>query len=202
MNTFRVLDQLEQIIRSNLHIPLTGLVFMDGEKVLAALEKVRASLPEELKHAQFLTQENQRILRESQEKAELLLKEAEEKAKKIAQEADERGKAIQKTAEERADAMIKLAEEQAARKISESEIVKLAHEQASHLMQQAERASRETKDAADQYASQVLTKLEQELQRLVSVVRKGKEKLEEDKRESSLIPDNPQDQLKEIIVKD
>ncbi len=212
MSIFKVLDQLEESIRGSFHIPFTGLAFLvDTDRIMAILEKVKASLPEELKQAQFITQENQRIIRESQEKAEALFKTAEEKSRnlldeakekgeKIVLEAEERARMIQKEAEQQTEAILKSAQDQALRKVSESEIVRLAHEQASRLIQQSEQASLKTKEAVEQYASDVLAKLEQELQRLVSVVKKGKERLEESRHEILPLSAESDDHFKEISV--
>ena len=145
MSTHRVLDQVEVAIRNSLHIPLTGLAVIDGDRVLSILERVRNTLPEELKQARYLTQENQRIIREAQEKADAILAEA---------------------------------EEEAARRVAESEILKVAREQAEELTRRAKRTAREMREEAEAYARDVLAGLECELDRLASIVRNGKSKLE------------------------
>lgn len=116
MSTHRVLDQVEVAIRNALHIPLTGLAVIDGDRVLSILEKVRNTLPEELKQARYLTQENQRIIREAQEKADAILAEAEEEAARRVAESE-----ILKVAREQAEELTRRAKRTAKEMREEAE---------------------------------------------------------------------------------
>lgn len=78
ISVFRVLDKLEEAIRKSPRIPLTSIAFIDAEKILSLIERMRTSLPEELKHAKWVSKENQRILQEAQEKADSIIKSTEE----------------------------------------------------------------------------------------------------------------------------
>lgn len=145
MSTFRVLDQLEAILRRSLRIPLTGIILIDGERLLSILERVRISLPEELRQARYLTQENHRILREAQTKAE---------------------------------AIVATASEEAARRVEQSDIMKIAREQAEELNRRANQQAVEMREGVQAYARGILGALESELDRLTAVVRQSASKLE------------------------
>jgi vacuolar-type H+-ATPase subunit H len=108
MNTFEVLDRIESAVRNAFHIPFTGLAILDADRLLAIIERVRSMLPEELKQARYLTQENQRIIREAQEKAEAILEEAEQKAAQKVAENE-----ITRRAEEQAKLLLEKARQKA-----------------------------------------------------------------------------------------
>lgn len=79
---------MESAIRRSPRIPLTSQIFIDADRLLSILEKLRASLPEELRQARYLTQENHRILREAHEKAESIVAEATLQAQQKVQESE------------------------------------------------------------------------------------------------------------------
>lgn len=80
------MDSLEAAVRRSVRIPLTSQILIDGDRILSILEKLRTSLPEEIRQARYLTQENHRILREAHEKAESIIATANEQAQQKLQE--------------------------------------------------------------------------------------------------------------------
>lgn len=183
MNTYRVLDQLESILRRSIRIPLTSFVTIDADRVLAILEKIRASFPEEIKQARYLTQENHRILKEAHVKAEALISDANQKAEAIIQEANFE-----------AEAILVRARAEAEERVSTSEILRMANEQAEEITLRAEMSARETREGVDHYSRDVLSGLESELERLTSIVKNGKLKFE---KPSAMEPDRFYTEIRE-----
>ncbi|MBI2266922.1 MAG: ATPase [Armatimonadetes bacterium] len=144
MSVFRALDKMEHTIKRSFRIPLLNLVFVEAETLLNLLEKMRSSLPEEMKQARWVSKENQRILQEAQEKANEILKEAREKANQLA---------------------------------TDSEIVHLAREKAAEITREARETARLVRIGADDYAKEVLSGIENELGRILSIIQRSREKL-------------------------
>jgi len=77
---------MEKIIEKAPHIPLTGKVFVDGDLLLDYIDRLRTALPEEVRQAQWIKQEKERLLEEARLKAQSLIEEAEKRTEMMAQE--------------------------------------------------------------------------------------------------------------------
>jgi vacuolar-type H+-ATPase subunit H len=86
MEFITLIEEMEKIIEKSRHIPLTGKVFLDGDLFLDYLDRLRTSLPEEVRQARWITQEKERLLEEARLKARDLLTEAEKRTEIMAQE--------------------------------------------------------------------------------------------------------------------
>src|ERR1700704_2122702 len=69
MNIHEAIDRLEYLIGHSRQIPLTRTVVVDQEEVLACIDDLRLSLPDEIKQARWTLQEQQRLLSEAQAEA-------------------------------------------------------------------------------------------------------------------------------------
>ncbi len=88
MNLVILLDRLDQLIDSAPEIPLTGKSLINAEEALDLIDKIRNTLPEEVKRAEWLTSEKDRMLKESQVEAERIVVQAEEYAAKMVSESE------------------------------------------------------------------------------------------------------------------
>lgn len=88
MNLVILLDRLDQLIGSATEIPLTGKSLVDTEEALELIEKIRNALPEEVKRAEWLTSEKDRMLKESQAEADRIVVQAEEYAARLVSESE------------------------------------------------------------------------------------------------------------------
>ncbi|QGP93021.1 hypothetical protein MGLY_24180 [Neomoorella glycerini] len=86
MEFMTLIEEMEKIIEKSPHIPLTGRVFLDGDLFLDYLDRLRTALPEEVRQAQWIRQEKERLLEEARLKAQSLLAEAEKRAEMMAGE--------------------------------------------------------------------------------------------------------------------
>ncbi len=147
MNLVILLDRLDQMIDSAPEIPLTGKALVDAETALDLIDKIRNAIPEEVKRAEWLTSEKDRVLQEGQAEAERIIQQAEEYVAKM---------------------------------VSESEIAKQAQAQAKQIVEAARKRAGEIEGGAGEYADQVLSRLEEQLDKTLRVVRKGREELQRD----------------------
>ncbi len=81
------------------------------------------------------------------------------------------------------DRLLQEAREQAVREASQTEIVKLAERQAQEIIDEARRSARETRLEMEDWADGILATLESNLDKFLSAVRRGRERLHERSQE-------------------
>jgi hypothetical protein len=107
MSVYRVLDKLEAYVHEGTWLP-AGYRILSEERLLELLEKVRASLPEEVGRAKVIAKDHDRMLRAAQEKAQAIVDEAATKhdalveENEIVQRARTTAEVVLREAEERA----------------------------------------------------------------------------------------------------
>lgn len=102
------LNELEELVETSAKIPLTRKVLVNEDNILDLLDRIRTTIPEEIRQAKWIIQEREKVMNESQKEALRLLEDAQ---RKISQQADE--SEIVRKAREVADSIIARAEEQA-----------------------------------------------------------------------------------------
>src|ERR1700736_5010028 len=75
MSVYRVIDKLEASVKQGTVLPL-GYRIVSEERLLELIEKLRASLPEEVGRARTIAKNGDRLVREAQEKAQAIVVEA------------------------------------------------------------------------------------------------------------------------------
>lgn len=75
MSVYRVIDKLEMSVKAGTVLPL-GYRIVSEERLLELIEKLRASLPEEVGRARSIAKNGDRLVREAQEKAQAIVVEA------------------------------------------------------------------------------------------------------------------------------
>jgi len=88
MNLVILIDKLDQLIDSAPEIPLTGKALIDAEAALDLIDKIRNAIPEEVKRAEWLTSEKDKVLSEGQAEADRIKLQAEEYAAKLVSESE------------------------------------------------------------------------------------------------------------------
>ena len=102
MNIHEAIDRVEYLIAHSRQIPLTRTVVVDQEEVLACIDDLRLSLPDEIKQARWTLQEQQRLLSEAQAEAARTVSKAGERAQTMIGQHD-----LVKRAEKQAEAMLR-----------------------------------------------------------------------------------------------
>jgi hypothetical protein len=82
------------------------------------------------------------------------------------------------------DRMLGEAREQAVREASQTEIVKLAERQAQDIIDESRRQARETKLEMEDWADNILSTLEVNLEKFLTAIRRGRERLHERSQET------------------
>src|SRR5580658_6914576 len=112
MSVYRVLDKLEAYVHEGTWLP-AGYRILSEERLLELVEKVRASLPEEVGRAKVIAKDQERMMRVAQEKAQAIVDEAASKHEELVEENE-----IVRRARTTADVVLNEAQERA-RKVRE-----------------------------------------------------------------------------------
>ncbi|ARE87903.1 ATPase [Clostridium formicaceticum] len=78
MEVLKLLEELEEIVESGSSIPFAHKVLVDRDEMLEVIKEIRIHLPDEVKQAQWIKEERQRILVEAQQEADTIIQEANE----------------------------------------------------------------------------------------------------------------------------
>jgi F0F1-type ATP synthase membrane subunit b/b' len=111
MDILQLIDRLEELFNESKAIPLTHNVMVDEDRMLDIIDQMRIAIPEEVKKAQQLLGQRDRVLAQAQEEANRTIEIARQKADQliskdmIAQDAQRRADQILAQARAEADSM-------------------------------------------------------------------------------------------------
>jgi len=105
MDILHLIDRLEELFNESRAIPFTHNVVVDEEKMLDLIDQMRVAIPDEMKNAQQVMAQRDRILAQAQEEANRTLVLAREKGEQLL-EKDSIVQSAQTYAEQRATDII------------------------------------------------------------------------------------------------
>jgi cell division septum initiation protein DivIVA len=155
VSVLALVDQLEELVGSARRVPLSASVVVNEDDALELIDRIRLGLPEELLQARQRLEDSGRIVAGAEEEAERVLRRAEQEAEKLIHEAGDRATAL----------------------VGKNAVTEQARDRAAALIAEAEAQAAAVRVEADAYARDVMVRLEEELFRLVSTIRKGIETL-------------------------
>ncbi len=86
MDILHLIDRLEELFNESRALPFTHNVIVDEDRMLDIIDQMRIAIPEEVKKAQQLLNQSDRILAQAEEKANRTTLLAEEKAEELTSE--------------------------------------------------------------------------------------------------------------------
>jgi cell division septum initiation protein DivIVA len=140
MDILYLIDRLEEIIKNSKQMPIGGHRLVDESKIWPLLDQMRISIPDEVRRAERVMREKERMLAQTNEEAERI---------------------------------VALARAEAAKLVSEHAISQAAESRAAMIRERAEREADMIRAGADDYAFEVLCRLEQEMKRALTVIENG-----------------------------
>lgn len=81
-----LLEELEEIVDRGTKIPMTGKVLVDDNVIFDLIDRMRTSLPEEIRNAKWVLTERQKIMDEAHAEAERFLEQGKTYIEKMAEE--------------------------------------------------------------------------------------------------------------------
>jgi cell division septum initiation protein DivIVA len=101
MDILHLVDRLEELFNESRTVPFTRNVVVDEDRMLDLIDQMRVTIPEEVKKAQQLVAQKDRILAQAQEEANRIVQLAREKAEQMVDR-----EAVVKSAQNRADQIL------------------------------------------------------------------------------------------------
>lgn len=144
-----LIDELEEIIEDASKIPLSGKCMVDKEEIFTIIEQIRLTYPEDIKQAEYVKKERDRILQDAQKEAQIITEEAKNKAAKMVDDSE-----IVNTAKQRANEIINDAQN------TGNDIVNKATTQANEINQQKRKEINDYQDEVINYIVSMLQKSE------------------------------------------
>lgn len=111
MDIQHLVDRLEQILSQSRRIPMTTTLLVDEDQVFNIIDQLRVTIPEEVKRANRMESEKERILAQAKEEAERIRQLAREEAEDLVRRdaiinsAQQRGENILERARRDAEAL-------------------------------------------------------------------------------------------------
>jgi F0F1-type ATP synthase membrane subunit b/b' len=105
MDILHLVDRLEELFNVSRSIPFTHSVIVDEDRMLDIIDQMRVTIPDEIKKAQQLLAQRDRMLAQAQEEANRTLALAREKGEQIIDQ-----DAVVQAAKERSDQILAQAE--------------------------------------------------------------------------------------------
>ncbi len=149
MDILHLVDRLEELFNESRPFPLTHSVLVNEDRMLDIIDQMRVSIPEEIKKAQQILAQRDRILAQAQEEANRTIALAREKSEQL---------------------------------VARASIVAEAQARAEQIIQQAHVDAAVIRKEADDYVLESLTRLEAELERILTQVRNGVRTLQSERR--------------------
>lgn len=168
MEILDLIDSLEELVIQARRLPVGGNLVVDRKRMLDVIDQMRLAVPSDLRQAQQLLEVRAQIVDEAHENARQTLERAEqERARRI------EDNSVFREAQERSQQLLMDAEARARQVIAEADATAAAH-----LSEAAEAASKQLDDA-DQYALEVLRRLEHQMQAFLESIRASMNSLQE-----------------------
>jgi len=106
LELFNILNELEELVENSPKIPMTRRVVVDEDRLFDYLDRIRTSLPDELRQAKWVIQEREKVITDSKREALRIIEDAEKQLERKADESEVTRKAqdlameVQQRAEE------------------------------------------------------------------------------------------------------
>ena len=88
MKTEKLLEELENLIETSGHMPLTNKKMIEEEDIMRLVDALTESLPLELEESRRIVAERDRIIAEGQQQADALVAQAKEYIQKLTEESE------------------------------------------------------------------------------------------------------------------
>jgi hypothetical protein len=109
MDIQHLVDRLEQVLNESTRVPLSAFIVVNEEKIYSLLDQMRVAVPEEIKRANRIEAEKERILAQAKEEAERIRELARQEAGELVKR-----DAIVSAAQVRAEHLVETARRDAA----------------------------------------------------------------------------------------
>jgi vacuolar-type H+-ATPase subunit H len=162
MDLLHLVDRLEELVGSAQKMPIGSRAIVDRRRILDIVDQMRVAVPQEVREAQEIVNNRDEIFREAEEEARLIVARAEERASRLVEQHE-----LTIAARTRAEEIARDTEARIEDRVAE------ANDEIQQRVQDSRRVADQQMEAADEYARELLTRLEGQLQAFVRSVQSG-----------------------------
>lgn len=167
MDLLHLVDRIEELLATAQKMPIGNRAIIDRRRMLDIIDQMRIAIPHEVREAQEIVALRDHVLREAEEDRRLIEAQAQERASRMVEVHE-----IVQAARARAEEIAREAERRLQDRIDE------ANHDISQRIEESRSIAREQMRAADDYARDLLERLERQLGTFVKSVHAGIEQLE------------------------
>lgn len=157
-HTVDLLDDVAEAVTSGVALPFLHRRVVKDESILALVEEIKVTLPEDMKVSRNIIEDREKILDSAAKRGSKTIKEAEETAANTVARAEAQANATIEQAEQQAADTVQMAQTEAARLVSESNVVKESNLEAERIINaaraEADRIMNEARNTCDAFAKQ------------------------------------------------
>ncbi len=158
MDVLQIIEEIEDILDEASTVPFSKKVMVDTDEVFHLLQQIRQNLPGEIKQAQWVNEEKDRILAEAERDSQT----------------------IKDNASKEADKIINDAKDTFNNMISEHEITKSANDFAENIVTKAEENARVLKTQSMTYVDEMLAATQERLKDILNDLEEDRKELKQD----------------------
>lgn len=167
MDLLHLVDRLEEMLAGAQKMPIGNRSILDRRRMLDLIDQMRVAVPHEVREAQEIVARQDAVRRDAEEEGRLIVAQAEEHASRLV-EANE----ITQAAKRRAEEIAAEADRRLEARIQE------ANADIQQRIMESRRIASEQMRAADDYARELLERLDRQLSAFTRSIRAGIEQLE------------------------
>ena len=162
MDLLHLVDRLEELIAEAQKMPIGNRVIIDRRRLLDLIDQMRISVPIEVREAREIVSDRDRVLRDAEEESRIIVGRAEESASHLIE-----AHVITEAARERAQEIADDAELRLTQRVEQ------ANDDIQIRIEESRDLARQQMQAADDYAAELLHRLDRQLQAFVGSVQAG-----------------------------
>lgn len=151
MELLELVEELERILTSAPSLPGTGRILINKERMLDLVARISIAVPQDLEEAQDLLQMREKLMNQALSESRSIRVSAEQEAQTLTRESE----------------IVKEARDQSGKLATEAQL------KAQRILNETDDQVKQRISGADEYAQNTLRKLEDDLEELLSTVRRG-----------------------------
>lgn len=155
MNIISLLEELEGVIDEAGSVPFSKKITVNPEEVYSIINDLKDSIPEEIKDAQWVNQERERILEEANSQANSIKLKAKEEIEKGYEEANRRFRDL----------------------VNEHSVTQEANKEAERIIAEAKKTANTITTNSLAYVDQILSKTSDEIKNTLKVIEDNRSQL-------------------------
>ncbi|PKN80769.1 MAG: hypothetical protein CVU47_08755 [Chloroflexi bacterium HGW-Chloroflexi-9] len=167
MDLLHLVDRLEEMLAGAQKMPIGNRSILDRRRMLDLIDQMRVAVPHEVREAQDIVARQDAVRRDAEEEGRLIVAQAEEHASRLVEASE-----ITQAAKRRAEEIAAEADRRLEARIQE------ANADIQQRIMESRRIASEQMRAADDYARELLERLDRQLSAFTRSIRAGIEQLE------------------------